>query len=62
MKHRHVGNPKMACSLCFVEAQQVLRAQEELRGRRFWAWMIVSFSFVLALVAAFVLYRIGMGR
>lgn len=57
MKHIHTGDPiKHACEGCFAEVQG------ELKARRFWGWVIVGFAFALAMVSAFVLYRVGMGR
>ncbi len=60
MRHRHVGDPMKLCSGCFPEMQEL---QKELRTRRVWAWILVGFSFALAVVVAFVLYRLGpLGR
>lgn len=57
MKHVHTGHPtNHACEGCFAEVKG------ELRARRIWAWVIVGFSFALAMVSAFVLWKVGMGR
>lgn len=61
MNHQHVGPLSQACTLCFRELRQDVlpKAREELRRRRFWAWVLVGFSFALAAVVAFVLVKLG---
>ena len=73
MKHEHIGPMHVACTGCFAELwadekSETERAKRrnfllaELRGRRFWAYVLVGFSLALAGVSAFVLWRVGMGR
>jgi len=56
MNHKHVGPLDEACDGCFREAQGIL---EDLRARRFWGWVLLGFSFALAVTVAIVLFKMG---
>ncbi len=56
MTHKHIGDPMRLCPNCIPDVK------EELRGRRFWAYVLVGFALMLAGVSAFVLFKIGTGR
>jgi len=60
MKHDHKGPPDYACEGCFREAWDGL-SEEERKASRFWGRVLVGFSFALAFVVAFVLWRISKG-
>ncbi len=58
-KHQHVGDPMKLCTGCIPEA---LELQAEFRRRRFWGWIIVGFSLVLAAGSPIALCYVGMRR
>ena len=58
MKHKHIGPEHYACDGCMREAWDGL-TEEEKKDRRFWSRILVGFSFALAFVVAFVLWRIS---
>jgi hypothetical protein len=57
VKHKHVGPIDQACTNCYVEARMFVESEQ--RRQRFWACALVGFAFLLAAVAAGVLWKLG---
>lgn len=57
MNHKHVGNPKDACTGCYAELQEDIRI--ERRKRTAGVVLLVVWAFVVAAVAGWYLLKAG---
>ena len=57
MKHKHVGPPDRACDGCYVEAQQLIEAEDD-EVRRAWRKILVVYFVGLILLTCILVWKL----